>query len=36
LVLLDVADHFGGFGALGEVDEGGFFDQRGDPVFDEG
>ena len=36
LVLLDVADDFGSFGALGEVDEVGLFDQGGDAVFDEG
>jgi hypothetical protein len=36
LVLLDVADYFGGFGPLGEVDEVGFLDERGDAVFDEG
>lgn len=36
LVLLDVSDDFRGFGALGEVDEGGFLDDGGDAVFDEG
>ncbi len=34
--MLDVANHFGGLGALGEVDEVGAFDERGDAVFDEG
>lgn len=36
LVLLDVADYLCGFGALGEVDEGGFLDDGGDAVLDEG
>ena len=36
LVLLDVTDDFGGFGALGEVDEVGAPDDGGDAVFDEG
>lgn len=36
LVDLDVADHLGGFGPLGEVDEVGAFDDGGDSVFDEG
>lgn len=36
LVLLDVADDLGCFGVLGEVDGGGFLDDGGDAVFDEG
>ena len=36
LVLLDVADDFGRFGTLGEVDECGFLDDGGDSIFDEG
>ena len=36
LVLLDVADDLGGFGAFGEIDEVGAFEDGGDAVFDEG
>ena len=36
LVLLDVADDLGGFGAFGEVDEVGAAEDGGDAVFDEG
>jgi hypothetical protein len=35
LILLDIADDLCGFGALGKVDEGGLFDDRGYTVFDE-
>ena len=36
LVLLNVADDVGCFGAFGEVDEVGALDNGGDAVFDEG
>ena len=36
LVLLDVANHLGRLGPLGEVDEIGLLDDGGDTVLDEG
>ena len=36
LILLDVADDLGSFGAFGKVDQIGAFDDGGNTVFDEG
>ena len=36
LILLDITDHFCGFGTFGKVDEVGAFDDRWDAIFDEG
>lgn len=36
LILLNVADHFGGFGSFGEINQVGAFDQRRYAVFNKG
>ena len=36
LIILDISDHIGGFGALREIDKVRAFDDGGNAVFNEG